>query len=222
MSSEAEQRLAVLQRFTELGAGFQVATADLEIRGAGELLGAKQSGLVAAVGFDTYARILEEAVAELRGQPIRTEHDPEISVDVPAFLPDDYIPDTGQRLEFYRRLAQAGDEDDVRSIEAELEDRYGRLPEEAQLLREVMIDKTLVRKIGARGYELGAVRMVLSIGADPRLDPAKVMKLVQRKDSRWKLTPNMRVSYAFTEAERENRMAAARIRLHEMLACVAA
>ena len=219
MSSEAEQRLAVLQRFTELGAGFQVATADLEIRGAGELLGAKQSGLVAAVGFDTYARILEEAVAELRGRPIRTEHDPEISVDVPAFLPDDFIPDTGQRLEFYRRLAQASDEDEVRAIEAELEDRYGHLPDEAQLLREVMIDKTLVRKIGARGYELGPARMVLSIGADPLLDPAKVMKLIQRQP-RWKLSPDMRVSYAFTEMEREDRMAAARTKLHEILACV--
>jgi transcription-repair coupling factor (superfamily II helicase) len=218
---EAEQRLAVLQRFTELGAGFQVATADLEIRGAGELLGAKQSGLVAAVGFDTYARILEEAVAELRGQPIRAEHDPEISVDVPAFLPDDFIPDTGQRLEFYRRLAQASDEDAIRAIEAELEDRYGRLPDEAQLLREVMIDKTLVRMIGARGYELGPARMVLSIGADPRLDPAKIMKLIQRKDSRWKLSPDMRVSYAFTEAERDDRMTAARGRLREILACVA-
>ena len=221
MNSEAQQRLAVLQRFTELGAGFQVATADLEIRGAGELLGAKQSGLVAAVGFDTYARILEEAVAELRGQPIRAEHDPEISVDVPAFLPDDFIPDTGQRLELYRRLAQAADEDDVRAIEAELEDRYGRLPEEARLLREVMIDKTLVRKIGARGYELGPVRMVLTIGADPRLDPAKVMKLIQRKDSRWKLSPDMRISYAFTEAEREDRMTAARGRLRDLLACAA-
>ena len=218
---EAEQRLAVLQRFTELGAGFQVATADLEIRGAGELLGAKQSGLVAAVGFDTYARILEEAVADLRGQPIRAEHDPEISVDVPAFLPDDYIPDTGQRLEFYRRLAQASDEDAIHAIAAELEDRYGRLPDEAQLLREVMIDKTLVRKIGARGYELGPVRLVLSIGADPRLDPAKIMKLVQGKDSRWKLSPDMRVSYAFTEKERTDRMTAARTKLNEILACVA-
>ncbi len=221
MNSEAQQRLAVLQRFTELGAGFQVATADLEIRGAGELLGAKQSGLVAAVGFDTYARILEEAVAELRGQPIRSEHDPEISVDVPAFLPDDFIPDTGQRLEFYRRLAQAGDEDEVRAIEAELEDRYGHLPEEAQLLREVMIDKTLVRKIGARGYELGAARMVLAIGADPRLDPAKVMKLIERKDSRFKLSPDMRLSYAFTETERADRMGTTRTKLREILACVA-
>jgi transcription-repair coupling factor (superfamily II helicase) len=221
MTSEAAQRLAVLQRFTELGAGFQIATADLEIRGAGELLGAKQSGLLAAVGFDTYARILEEAVAELRGQPIRTEHDPDISVDVPAFLPDDYIPDTGQRLEFYRRLAQAVDEDGVRAIAAELEDRYGRLPEEAQLLCEVMVDKTLVRRMGARGYELGPGRLVLSLGADPRLEPARIMRLVQHKGSRWKLTPDMHLHYAFTEKERAERMATARARIREVGGCVA-
>jgi transcription-repair coupling factor (superfamily II helicase) len=221
LSAEAEQRLAVLQRFTELGAGFQVATADLEIRGAGELLGAKQSGLVAAVGFDTYARILEEAVAELQGKPIRSEHDPEISVDVPAFLPDDYIPDTGQRLEFYRRLAQAADEDEIRAVQAELEDRYGPLPDEGRMLLEVMIDKTLVRRTGARGYELGALRLVLSLGADARLDPAKVMRLVESKNSRWKLSPEMRLSYAFTEAERPQHLEAARIRLREALGCVA-
>ncbi|MEO7669229.1 MAG: transcription-repair coupling factor, partial [Polyangia bacterium] len=141
MTPEAKQRLAVLQRFTELGAGFQVATHDLEIRGAGELLGDKQSGAVAAVGFETYARILEEAVAELRGEPIRAERDPEISADVPAFLPDDYLPDTGQRLDFYRRLAQAGDDDTIRGLCAELEDRYGPLPDEANLLAEIMGQK---------------------------------------------------------------------------------
>jgi len=220
MSTEAAQRLAVLQRFTELGAGFQIATADLEIRGAGELLGGKQSGLVAAVGFDTYARILEEAVAELRGQPIRAEHDPEITVDVPAFLPEELIPDPGQRLEFYRRLAQASDEDAVRAIAAEIEDRYGHLPSEAQLLLEVMVDKTLVRRMHARGYELGPLRLVLSLGPEPRLDPAKVMRLVQRRDSRWKLTPDMRLCYAFTEVERQDRMAAARERIREVAACM--
>ncbi len=159
MTPEAKQRLAVLQRFTELGAGFQVSTHDLEIRGAGELLGERQHGSVAAVGFETYARILEEAVAELKGQPIKPEHDPEISVDVPAFLPDDYLPDAGQRLDFYRRLAQARNEDDVRATLAELEDRYGPLPDEALLLGEVMIDKTLVRSLGALGYELGPARL---------------------------------------------------------------
>jgi transcription-repair coupling factor (superfamily II helicase) len=213
MTPEAKQRLAVLQRFTELGAGFQVATHDLEIRGAGELLGERQHGAVAAVGFETYAKILEEAVAELKGEPIKPEHDPEIAVDVPAFLPDDYVPDTGQRLEFYRRLAQARDEDDVRATLAELGDRYGELPEEATLLGEVMIDKTLVRRLGARGYELAATRMVLALGTDTALDPAKVMKLVSAKGSRYKLTPDMRLSYGFDEAEKRDHMAAARARL---------
>jgi transcription-repair coupling factor (superfamily II helicase) len=222
MTPEAKQRLAVLQRFTELGAGFQVATYDLEIRGAGELLGERQHGAVAAVGFETYAKILEEAVAELKGEPIKPEHDPEIAVDVPAFLPDDYVPDTGQRLEFYRRLAQARDEDDVRATLAELGDRYGELPEEATLLGEVMIDKTLVRRLGARGYELAPTRMVLSLGTDTALDPAKVMKLVSAKGSRYKLTPDMRLSYAFDEAEKRDRMAAARGRLVALVKLVTA
>ncbi|HEX7598804.1 MAG TPA: transcription-repair coupling factor, partial [Polyangia bacterium] len=222
LSAEARQRLEVLQRFTELGAGFQVATHDLEIRGAGEMLGDRQSGALAAVGFDTYTRILEEAVAELRGQPIRTEFDPEIAVDVPAFLPDDYIPDTGQRLDFYRRLAQARDESEVGAAVAELEDRYGPLPEEARLLGEVMIDKTLVRRTGVRAYELTAARLVLTAGVDARLDPAKVMRLVQRRNSRWKLSPDMRLSYAFDDQERHDHLAVARRRLQEVLACVTA
>ena len=220
LSPQARQRLEVLQRFTELGAGFQVATHDLEIRGAGEMLGDRQSGLLAAVGFDTYARILEEAVADLRGQPIRNEFDPEIAVDVPAFLPDDYIPDMGQRLDFYRRLAQAHDDSDVRATLAELEDRYGPLPEEARLLGEVMSDKTLVRRTGARAYELTEGRLVLSAGVDARLDPAKVMRLVQHKGSRWKLSPDMRLSYAFDDEEKRNHLGAARRRLQEVLACV--
>jgi len=218
MTPEAKQRLAVLQRFTELGAGFQVATHDLEIRGAGELLGERQHGAVAAVGFETYARILEEAVAELRGQPIKPEHDPEISVDVPAFLPDDYVPDAGQRLDFYRRLAQARDEDDVRATLEELQDRYGALPEEALLLGEVVIDKTLVRSLGALGYELGPARMVVSLGSDTPLDPARVLKLVQGKGSRFKLTPDMRLAYTFDELEKQDRMAAARKRLLQLVA----
>jgi transcription-repair coupling factor (superfamily II helicase) len=220
MTPEAKARLAVLQRFTELGAGFQVATHDLEIRGAGELLGEKQHGAVAAVGFETYARILEEAVAELKGEPIKPELDPEISVDVPAFLPDDYVPDTGQRLDFYRRLAQARDEDEVRATLTELEDRYGPLPDEARLLGEVMVDKTLVRALGALGYELSATRVVLSLGTDARLDPAKVLKLVQKRGSRWKLSPDMRLAYSFDEAEKADRMAAARKRLGDVKACV--
>jgi transcription-repair coupling factor (superfamily II helicase) len=221
MTPEAKQRLAVLQRFTELGAGFQVATHDLEIRGAGELLGDRQHGAVAAVGFEHYARILEEAVAELKGQPIKPEHDPEITVDVPAYIPDDYVPDTGQRLEFYRRLAQARDEDDVRATLAELADRYGPLPDEAALLGEVMVDKTTVRALGALGYELAPTRLVLSFAPDAGLDPAKVTKLVSARGSRFKLTPDMRLAYNFDDREKLDRMSAARARLQQLRGLVA-
>ncbi len=216
MTPEAKARLAVLQRFTELGAGFAVATHDLEIRGAGELLGERQHGAVAAVGFETYARILEEAVAELKGEPIKRALDPEITVDVPAFLPDDYLPDTGQRLDFYRRLAQARDEDDVRATLEELEDRYGPLPDEARLLGEVMIDKTLVRALGAQGYELTAARLVLTLGETTRLEPGKVLKLVHAKGGRWKLSPDMRLAYTFTDAEKAARLPAARAKLGDL------
>jgi transcription-repair coupling factor (superfamily II helicase) len=219
LTPEAKQRLAVLQRFTELGAGFQVATHDLEIRGAGDLLGERQHGLVAAVGFDTYVRILEEAVAELRGQPIKPEQDPEVSVDVPAFLPDDYVPDTGQRLELYRRLAQAGGDEELRDILAEITDRYGPLPEEVVLLGEVMGHKALLRTLGAQSYDLGPTRMVVGFPADAALAPAKVMALVQRKGSRWKLTPDMRIAYSFDDPEKTDRLRAARARLEELASC---
>jgi transcription-repair coupling factor (superfamily II helicase) len=219
LTPEAKQRLAVLQRFTELGAGFQVATHDLEIRGAGDLLGERQHGLVAAVGFDTYVRILEEAVAELRGQPIKPEQDPEVSVDVPAFLPDDYVPDTGQRLEMYRRLAQAGGDEELRDILAEITDRYGPLPEEVVLLGEVMAHKALLRTLGAQSYDLGPTRMVVGFPADAALAPAKVMALVQRRGSRWKLTPDMRIAYSFDDPEKTDRLRAARARLEELASC---
>jgi transcription-repair coupling factor (superfamily II helicase) len=220
LTPEASARLSVLQRFTELGAGFQVASHDLEIRGAGELLGDRQHGALAAVGFETYAKILEEAVAELKGEPIRRDLDPEVNVDLPAFLPDDYVPDTGQRLDFYRRLAQARDEDEVRSVLEELTDRYGPLPDEARLLGEVMIDKTLVRRLGARGYELSSARLVVTVGEDARLDPAKVLKMVQSRGSRWKLTPDMRLAYSFTDAEKHDRLPAARAHLAEIATCL--
>ncbi len=220
ISSEAKQRLAVLQRFTELGAGFQVSTFDLEIRGAGELLGEKQSGAVAAVGFETWARILEEAVAELKGEPLKPPFDPDMSVDVPAFLPDDYVAEIGQRLDLYRRFAMANDETEIQFLLEELEDRYGPPPDEAHLLATVMADKLIVRRIGALALELGPSKLVLNLGADARLSPVKVLRMVQAKGSRYKLTPDMRLTYSFNDEEKRDRLAATRQRLLEIETCV--
>jgi transcription-repair coupling factor (superfamily II helicase) len=210
LNTEAKQRLAVLQRFTELGAGFQVASHDLEIRGAGDLLGAKQSGMIAAVGFETYTQILAEAVAELRGEPIASERDPEITTDVPAFIPEQYCPDVGQRLDFYRRFSQGRSDDEIADTITELTDRYGDPPEEVQLLAQLMQVKALARRLRATALELSETRISIALADDTPLDPRQVMKLVSQKGSLWKLTPDMRLQRAFQGNERERRLESAR------------
>jgi transcription-repair coupling factor (superfamily II helicase) len=187
-----------------------VASHDLEIRGAGDLLGAKQSGMIAAVGFDTYTQILAEAVAELRGEPITIERDPEINTDVPAFIPEPYLPDVGQRLDFYRRFSQAGNDGDIAETVSELTDRYGDPPEEVQLLAQLMQVKALARRLRATALELGEVRISIALADDTPLDPQAVMKLVAQKGSLWKLTPDMRLQRSFQGNERERRLEVAR------------
>jgi transcription-repair coupling factor (superfamily II helicase) len=163
ITDEARRRLEALQRFTELGAGFQIASQDLEIRGGGELLGAKQSGSIAAVGFDQYVKMLEAAVAELRGQPIHSEVDPELAIETPGFIPDDYVPDPGQRLELYKRLSAVVDDDELGAVMTEIADRYGPPPGEVILLGELMGMKAIARKIGALALEISAARVAIAL-----------------------------------------------------------
>jgi len=130
---------------------------DMEIRGAGDLLGGEQSGHVAAVGFDMYCHLLEEAVARMRGEAPADELEPELTVDEAALIPETYVDDVGQRLEFYQRLAAAPGEEEVRSVAAELRDRFGPLPEEAERLVELMAVKVVLRGIRAAGVEARGV-----------------------------------------------------------------
>ena len=215
LTPDAKQRLQVLQKFTELGAGFQIASHDLEIRGAGDLLGGKQSGLIAAVGFETYTALLEEAVASLKGEPIHQERDPELTCDLPGFIPDEYCPDVGQRLDFYRRLSSARDEEEVRALVTELSDRYGPPPDEVGTLADIMIVKALGRRLGARAIELNESRFSLALSDETPLQPQQVMKLVQQKNSPWKLTPDMRLQRSFQRSE--NRLEVAKKLLAELL-----
>jgi transcription-repair coupling factor (superfamily II helicase) len=137
LTEEAHERLAAISRLTALGSGFQVSMRDLEIRGAGNLLGAEQSGHIAAVGFDTYARLLAESVAELRGQPLPEEKEIRIDLPVRAFLPVDYLGQESLRLELYRRIASARTEQELDGLRTEAEDRFGPLPGEAETLLDV-------------------------------------------------------------------------------------
>jgi len=163
LAPEARRRLEALQRYNELGAGFHVASRDLEIRGAGDLLGRKQSGHIQAVGFDTYARILAEAAAELRGQPLANAQTTELVFDVPAFLPDDWIDDVGQRLDAYRRLAAADTPDRLRDLLAELDDRYGALPVEARHYGGLLLCRLRAQQLGASSLELRLRKVTLRL-----------------------------------------------------------
>ncbi|HYH27857.1 MAG TPA: transcription-repair coupling factor, partial [Actinomycetota bacterium] len=137
LSEEAHERLAAISRFTELGSGFRVAMRDLEIRGAGNLLGAEQSGHIAAVGFDTYCRLLAESVAELRGQPLPEEKDVRLELPVRAFLPSSYLGEERLRLELYRRISSARSDEELGRLREEALDRFGPLPPEAETLFEL-------------------------------------------------------------------------------------
>ncbi len=151
MTDEARSRIEALERHTELGSGFQIASLDLELRGAGDLLGGEQSGNVASVGFDLFCQMLDDAVHELRGEVVVHEVDPELSFDATAMLPEDYVGDVGVRLSLYKRLASAVDEGHVAEIASEMEDRFGPPPEDARRLVQLMALKTELRRLRVLG-----------------------------------------------------------------------
>ncbi len=148
LTEEAYQRLATIAQYTDLGAGMQIAMKDLEIRGAGNLLGAEQSGRIADVGFDLYVRMVGEAVEEFKGETPSEE--PEVRIDLPvdAHLPHDYVPSERLRLETYRRMSEADSDAAVDAIRDELDDRYGPLPEPVENLLEVARFRVLARRVG--------------------------------------------------------------------------
>ncbi len=139
LTDDAYRRLEAIGRFAELGSGFELALRDLEIRGAGSILGETQAGHIAAVGFDLYVELVADAVGELKGEPVEVEEPPQVRIDLPvdAHLPDDYIPGPDERLEAYRRLAAAATEADVDDVVVEWRDRYGELPDPAAALADV-------------------------------------------------------------------------------------
>jgi transcription-repair coupling factor (superfamily II helicase) len=134
LTEEAHERLATISKHQSLGSGFQIALRDLEIRGAGNLLGAEQHGHIAAVGFDTYCRILQQSVAEMKGEPLPEEKELRIDLPVKAFVPPGWVAQEALRLDLYRRISTAGDHETLERARAETVDRYGVLPPEVETL----------------------------------------------------------------------------------------
>ncbi len=193
ITKDAEKRLEVLQAFTELGAGFNIASHDLEIRGAGSLLGKEQSGSIEAVGFELYAQLLEEAIAEVRGEAPQTLIEPDINLAVPAFLPETYVPDVHQRLVLYKRWSQAQSADDLSDLRSECVDRFGDAPDELDALQEVMLLKIELRRLALRQLDGGPGRLVLTLGVDAKLDGEKLARLVSKSKGLYRLTPELKL-----------------------------
>ncbi|HEU4578312.1 MAG TPA: transcription-repair coupling factor [Polyangiaceae bacterium] len=202
LTDEARLRVDALTRYTELGSGLQVAELDLELRGAGNFLGAEQSGAVASVGFELFCQMLQEATQELRGQRVEQDIDPEISIDIEALLPQDYVPEVGVRLSLYKRLAGAADEAHVHELAVEIEDRFGSLPRAAQNLIELMRLKAQLRKLRVLSCEASARAVTLHLREDTPLDVAKITRLALERPELYRVTPLGQVVRRATERER--------------------
>ena len=199
MSEESRIRMEALERFSGLGSGFRVASLDMELRGAGNLLGSEQSGNASLVGFDMFVDMLGEAVSELKGEPVQHDVDPELSIELEHYLPESYIDDVGLRLSLYRRFATADDERAVEDLASEMEERFGPPPTPARDLVRVMMLKPELRGLCALGLEADRQRVTLHLREDTPLDPAKLMPLVADPEAGWSLSPDMKLTRRYRD-----------------------
>jgi transcription-repair coupling factor (superfamily II helicase) len=212
ITPQAERRLKVLQSLDTLGAGFQLASHDLDIRGAGNLLGEEQSGHIKEVGFELYQQMLEEAVASLKAgiaEPVADRWSPQITIGMPVLIPDDYVADLSVRLSLYRRLAEIEDEREIDAIGAEMVDRFGPMPDEVRHLLDTVVIKTLCRRANVAKIDAGPKGAVLSFRDDRFANPEGLVAYIRDQGPAARVRPDMKV-VLFEDWERpEQRLAGA-------------
>ena len=190
----AEKRLKVLQSLDSLGAGFQLASHDLDIRGGGNLLGDEQSGHIREIGVELYQQMLEDAVAELReaGDAVSSERgwSPQINAGAAVLIPEEYVPDLNVRLSLYRRLSEAEKSEDREALAAEMIDRFGPFPPEAEQLLKVVAIKGLCRQAGIEKIDIGPKGAVLAFRDGTFANPMGLINLIQKNSIIWKLRPD--------------------------------
>jgi transcription-repair coupling factor (superfamily II helicase) len=184
MTADAEKRLEAIASLEELGAGFTLATHDLEIRGAGELLGDEQSGQIQEIGFGLYTELLERAVRALKSGKVpdfdlSSEHETEVELHLPALIPDDYLPDVHTRLTLYKRIASARNDDHLRDLQVEMIDRFGLLPDPAKQLFAIAQLKLMATPLGIRKLDFGANGGRIVFRDKPEVDPMAIIRLIQ-------------------------------------------
>jgi len=192
ITADAEKRLEALASLEELGAGFTLATHDLEIRGAGELLGDEQSGQIQEIGFGLYTELLDRAVRALKSGKVpdfdlSSEHETEVELHLPALIPDDYLPDVHARLTLYKRIASARSEDHLRDLQVEMIDRFGLLPEPTKTLFALSSLKLMATPLGIRKLDFGANGGRILFRDKPEVDPLAIIKLIQSLPRVYKL-----------------------------------
>lgn len=218
LGGEAQQRLKALQALDDLGLGFNLAMRDMEIRGAGNLLGREQSGSVLAVGFELYSKILKEAVLNLKGETIDVKEtvDPEMKLGFPAFIPEFYIPDVSERLVMYQRFAAIDSKEEGELLLEEVRDRFGPVPAEAENLAEIMMFRAMLKTFGVVRAELGSERMVLSFSPVAPIDATKVLALQKKDPKRYRFGKNLSFSFEVDRAHIASPLTLFNVALNEL------
>jgi len=184
----AEKRLQTIREFTEFGAGFKIAMRDLEIRGAGNLLGADQHGQMDLVGYDMYCKLLAEAVSEIRGEPVEKQHEISIEITIDAHISSRLIVDEQQKLEIYKKISLIDSQQDYYDVQEEIEDRFGSLPSPVVNLLDVALLKATARKLGITSISQKGLNFVLTFRQDAPLDVDKLTNAIIENPTRLLLT----------------------------------
>jgi transcription-repair coupling factor (superfamily II helicase) len=198
ITPQAERRLTVLQSLETLGAGFQLASHDLDIRGAGNLLGEEQSGHIKEVGFELYQSMLEEAIVNLKAgitEPTAERWSPQITIGMPVLIPDDYVSDLPVRLSLYRRLADLETEEEIDDFAAELRDRFGVLPDEARYLFKVAAIKTYCRRANVEKLDAGPKGAVIAFRENKFAQPDRLVSFIRQHGQAARVRPDMKVVF---------------------------
>jgi transcription-repair coupling factor (superfamily II helicase) len=184
LTDVARRRLAALKEFSDLGAGFKIAALDLELRGAGNMLGGQQSGHIEAVGFEMYSGMLEEAVARIKGERIEQAPATQLNLGIPLRIDESYIPEENQRLRIYKRIAAAAGENEVADVRTELTDRYGPVPETVAHLLEAAALRAECERLGISQVDRKRDQVHIRFAPDAGIDPGHLMRLVAKNAKR--------------------------------------
>ncbi|MEM9385801.1 MAG: transcription-repair coupling factor [Pseudomonadota bacterium] len=227
MTADAVKRLEAIESLEELGAGFALATHDLEIRGAGELLGDEQSGQIQEIGFALYTELLQRAVDALKRGEVpdlegNSDHGPEIDLHTPALLPEQYMPDVHMRLVLYKRIASMDDESALKDLKVEMIDRFGLLPPPAQLLFEIAHLRVLAAPLGIGKIDAGAASGRIEFRAKANVDPAQLIGLIQSDPHTFRLDGQSILRFKADMADVEDRIEQVRTLLSALGAGTAA